>query len=646
MDSNQQKFTEQEIQTLRADFELFCEIILRIKLKKEVTREQGKGGLAPFKFNKAQKIVWSAMKKQLKSGQGIHLIVLKSRQMGMSTLFVAWAFWNMWRRGLTNCTLISHKKDTAESLIQTCNKFYQNMPDQLRPKLRDESKKKLNRNEIYFSSLNDYVLNSSMNTAVSTADVGRGESLDIVIATEVGAYKDPSTLFEGLISTLNENPIKTVIYESTPRDGWYRTKYNAAKDGKAGGCIAVYLPWFILTDLYSVPYELTPVPKKKWFWKTPWGELVTFDDDERAEWHNLNKQALKMGFPELTAESMYWRQLKIQEYDGDIEVFRQEYISSDTECFQRSTQSAFRSSIPMAEATVDLVDEECPDLQIGTLESDDYYGLTKTTHVNFQPQIKNGYINFEDRYGMIMFKPPVPGYTYTIGCDVADELENMDDLDNESAYSVACVYCCNTLEQVAEWRGKLSPFDFGDEICKLGYFYNTALVNIELNNMGHETIARVSRNLNYPMQAKYIEWDSDTGKPHKDKKHFFTNTESKQLLIGGFNQAVRSRLWVVRSEFLLMEMMSYIAKDGKYKCSDLPSDRIIAAALSWAAAMQTDLAYHRDIILGARADTKAFPDDTKKESAPKESLAEQMAYGMAAGEYKMMDDLWEMSDML
>jgi hypothetical protein len=638
-------YTKQELFKLRTNFEYFCNTILKIKPKKEVaSKNDTVGGLSPFIFNPAQQITWMVMQEQLMTGKGINIIVLKSRQMGLSTLFVAWDFWNMWRRDLTTCGLIAHKKGTSESLIETCNRFYQNMPLELRPKLRsNNSKGRLNRNEIYFSDQG-----SSLNTAVSAEDVFRGNSLDILIATEVSSYKDPALLFEGLLPAMNESKVKTIVYESSPKDGWFRTKYMDAKAGKAGGCRAVYLPWFILPELYSV--EVKPTQGKKWAFKNLQGEFVAFSEEEKIEWKALNKQAKKMKFPDITPAQMYWRQLKIQEYNDDIEVFRQEYISSDTECFQRSTQSAFKSSIPMAIATVDLVDEECPNMQIGVLESMDYYGLTDTVNVRFIPEMRAGHIDQEMYPGLIMFKPPHPDYTYTIGADVADELEGMDDLDNQSAYSVGTVYCCNTLEQVAEWRGKLSPFDFGDELVKLGYFYNTALINVEINNMGHTTIARLSNNLNYPNQFQWPDFDSNNGAVNPKKNHWFTNSKTKQLMIGAFNQAVRSQLFVVRSELLLREMESYIAKNGTYQCSDLPSDRIIAASLAWQAAMQTELAYHRDIIIGARPATKAFPKSKSSiETVETDELKKNNSLHYLSedeGTVMSIEDLWDCSSLL
>jgi len=55
----------------------------------------------------------------------------------------------------------------------------------------------------------------------------------------------------------------------------------------------------------------------------------------------------------------------------------------------------------------------------------------------------------------------------------------------------ACIQVINrlTLEQVAVWHGHIDPVPFAHIIMELGYFYNTALVNSEIEGPGYATIA-------------------------------------------------------------------------------------------------------------------------------------------------------------
>ncbi len=135
-----------------------------------------------------------------------------------------------------------------------------------------------------------------------------------------------------------------------------------------------------------------------------------------------------------------------------------------------------------------------------------------------------------------MIAQPCEGYVYTLGGDVADAVEQIEDEEDDSAFSVLCVYCCNTRDQVAEQRGKIDPYDLADEVAKLGYFYNTALVCVERNNMGITTENRLSRLLFYPNRFRWPDWNTGGGKLTK-KEGWETNMRTKQLAIGDL------RLW-------------------------------------------------------------------------------------------------------
>jgi hypothetical protein len=190
-----------------------------------------------------------------------------------------------------------------------------------------------------------------------------------------------------------------------------------AEEGR-GGYRAIFLPWWMHPDLYSEEIVYGASSNKTNGVFTTAGKKVTFDAEEKEEWKILNALAKKMGHPPITAGQMLWRKLKIEEYDSDEEKFNQEYPRDAVSCFQRSTHSAFKNCLPMAQQTVDLLDEECPDLEIGTLYSENYYDPSGDVVVEFKKEIKDGYTDFEKRYGCAFFEFPQAEHTYTIGCDV------------------------------------------------------------------------------------------------------------------------------------------------------------------------------------------------------------------------------------
>jgi hypothetical protein len=630
--------TPEVVERARSDFKFFCRTFLKIKPKKEATAKGVvvKTPLVSFIWNEAQEIVWSIMREQIEDGLPIKLVICKARQFGISTFFMAWVFWNMWRRQHTTAGLAAGIKSTTIALVECMNTFYESFPPEMRPQLRNaRSGARTNKEDIYWTDRK-----CSLSTAVAKSDAFRGQNLDIAICTEVSSYADPFGFFEGFLPTMNESRVQTLVLESSPKDGYFWSKYNDAKDG-LGGFKAIFLPWWIVPSLYS-----THVEKRKGGLFNAQGRKVTFSQEERAEQKSLSAMARKMGRPAITDSQMYWRQLKIEEYDGDEEVFNQEYPRDDVSCFMRSTQSAFKSVLPIIHETVEATEEECDDeLALGTLHSDNYADASQEPLVTFKPEFKEGYIDQERRAGLLMFRRPVPGHVYVIGADVADELVNVDDLDDESAFSVACVYDCNTKEQVAEWRGKLDPFDFGDELAKLGYFYNSAMLNVEINNMGQSTVNRLTMNLNYPNSFRWPKFD-EAGKLTK-KEHWYTDTKTKRILIEDFKHAVREYNFVVRSPGLEHEMIAYVSKGGVYQRTDTTSDRIIAAALAWQCVAQTEFGYSH-IVMGAVANTKAYAKVESSKAARTQVVRALTKQFNEDAEYDSfyIEDLFESSSIL
>lgn len=86
----------------------------------------------------------------------------------------------------------------------------------------------------------------------------------------------------------------------------------------------------------------------------------------------------------------------------------------------------------------------------------------------------------QDEGSLRVWTPPQRGDFYVIGADVAEGLVHGD-------YSAAHVLNARTGELVAMWHGHIDPDDFGTLLCDIGWFYNDALLGIEVNNHGLTT---------------------------------------------------------------------------------------------------------------------------------------------------------------
>lgn len=598
-------FSPEERARLRSDFPYFCHRLLKInpKIKELVAAKEAgdadvpSGTLIPFVWNEAQHEVWRIMCEQIAAGRPMRFVILKARQVGISTFFCAYIFWMMWRQMHTRAAIVAYeKKTTLAELNETLATFYDALPDGAKPRLRQHHKgARVAKEEMYFDDRK-----ARAKFIVQKKGAGRGIASDVVLCTEVSFYDEADEFFGGFEPTMGSGTGSLLVKESSPEDGYFRTEYE---DAKADGVYrrAIFIPWWFMRDLYW--RAITRRGKRLFDAQT--GSEVVLTPAIRKKQRHLSRLSSKLGRPPIADEQMWWWvHFCDTAYKGDEEWMQQEFPDDDVTAFQKASRSAFKIALPAVAATVEEIEDVFPDMACGTLQSTTYLDASLDyQRVFFEPEPRNGYIDQERRPGLLMLEPPREGFTYVIGADVADA-EGEADEDGERAFSVGCVYCCNTRDQIAEWRGHLDPTDWGDELVKLGYFYNTALLVVERNNMGRLTEHRI-RQLQYPSHRRFRWPDWNVGPHALTKKEMWeTNATTKVLMIGALRQWIKDGLFRVRTPGLQHELAAYRVVRGKFETGDAHADRIIAAALAVQGVEQTEFAY-KSIVLGANGMTSS-----------------------------------------
>jgi hypothetical protein len=108
-------------------------------------------------------------------------IILKSRQLGISTLTAGYALWLMLFKADTNVLVIATKQDVAKNLVTKVRVMYDNLPSWLRGNERPTANNKL--------SL-ELENGSKIKAVSSAADSGRSEALSLLIIDEVAFIDD------------------------------------------------------------------------------------------------------------------------------------------------------------------------------------------------------------------------------------------------------------------------------------------------------------------------------------------------------------------------------------------------------------------------------------------------------------------------
>ena len=100
-----------DLKRYEGSFEDFAKEQIRI-LPKDASK-----GFIPLEFNAAQKIVNDAIEKQLKETGKVRAIVLKARQMGLSTYSCGRVYWKSYLTPFNKSVVMAHDSATSDALF-------------------------------------------------------------------------------------------------------------------------------------------------------------------------------------------------------------------------------------------------------------------------------------------------------------------------------------------------------------------------------------------------------------------------------------------------------------------------------------------------------------------------------------------------
>lgn len=280
------------LRALAGDLRLFAAHCLKIKDKS--------GKLAPFVFNRAQEHVHELLERQLKETGKVRALILKGRQQGVST-YVAARFYHQVMLHGRNAFVVGHEDKSTTNLFDMAKRYQANNP--LAP-----STKASNARELIFSALDSgYKL-----ATAGTDDVGRGNTAQLIHASEFAYWRNPQMHLAGLGNTVADIGDTEFVIESTANGigNAFHLMWQEAEAGR-GEYIAIFVPWF-WSDEYRAPVH----------------EGLDLSDADRAYQAAYG----------LDMEQMQWRANKIAGYGVGFEwLFDQEYPAAAAMAFKTST---------------------------------------------------------------------------------------------------------------------------------------------------------------------------------------------------------------------------------------------------------------------------------------------------------------------
>lgn len=495
--------------------------------------------LVPFRLNREQMdvfrwfwAVWSGAAGQTKGP--VRFIILKARQMGISTMFEGLGYWMASTRSNTKGLVISHQRESSAHIFEMAERF--SIHDtrherQLMPSIRRSS-----RTELAFGAAhvthraNDPGLGSSLAIACAESrNAGHSWTGSFFHGSEVARWKHPDIL-TGVLNALTESEETVGVLESTAH-GASGVFYEIWQDAVAGKneWKAMFLPWKDRPE-----YQLKLTPKQV-------SEFVPTKDEE------LLIQAYG-----LNANQLAWRRQKIaspamkEEGRDPVDVFREQFPLTPEEAFIHTSGRQFfdMKVADVWEKKIRARENEGNVPKIGHLLMLKKPGPHKPDKLEFIP----------DGFGPVtIWFPPEPGEDYVIGADVGAGTKDGD-------FSVAYVLHRKTEKCCARIRARLDPDIFRDELIKLAWHYNQAFLAPEANNIG-VTVARGCAR-EYPRVAYYIRLDEfGYGEPDPERPGWYTTVANRKDLFWSLRAAIRDGEMVIYCKDFWREAKDFIVPE-------------------------------------------------------------------------------------
>lgn len=284
----------------------FIETFLKIQTKDQK--------LVPLRLNEAQKYFLRIVMEVMSQNKPVRLVVLKARQMGISTFIEAFLFTMAMLNPDTNCLIVSHSRDSSKRIYRMSEVFLDNLPPEIRPMVSSRTQ-----NLVRFENPDDQsrVDNPGLRSQIQIGtaknlDLGASFTLHAVHASEVArkGWADPETTMLSITNAVPYLPGTFIAVESTAQGmgGYFYELWQRAMSGKSEW-VPVFIPWFIVKE-----YEMELSEEER-------GAMLSSLTEEE-------KYLMSEFSPVMTLEKLAWRRKTIDiECQGKISLFRQEYPS-------------------------------------------------------------------------------------------------------------------------------------------------------------------------------------------------------------------------------------------------------------------------------------------------------------------------------
>lgn len=542
------------IKVIAADFHIYCERNLMIQ-------DKISGEIVPFKLNWAQKLLVARVMDDIANGRPVRYIILKARQMGLSTVIEALGFWWTTTHKNIKTVIIAHETEASGNLYNMFKRYFDNSHPTFQPRRKYNNKKELVfdvddtiKEEYKAQGKPSPGLGSEIKTLVAKEGKGRSATIHFFHGSEVAFWEAKADVVSSAIQAVPLAANTFAFLESTANGvgGFFYDEWQFAKKGESA-----FKPLFFAWHEHS-EYEMA-------------GTVDVYDDEEQE----LLTIFEEKGYPkESWDRKILWRREKKKEFRSDPKKFYQEYPKDDMEAFLSSGRPVFDIGELVK---MEQIAQKAPAPTFGQILANPDTNSTQKFVFDEVP------ISFQDQdpTPLKIWDLPEKNEKYTIGVDVSEGKLNVDSADKKNDYSVIDVTRVSDLKTVARWRGHIDPDLLGAVVFALGTFYNTALVGVEINNHGLTTVQHL-RNKFY--RNLYMR---ETSEEHQFQERtalmgWRTDRKTKPIIINNLVQAIRDNDIIDLDVVFIRECMTYVRDDQGHTNAQegMYDDTVMAKAIA------------------------------------------------------------------
>ncbi|KKQ97100.1 MAG: terminase packaging enzyme large subunit protein [Candidatus Woesebacteria bacterium GW2011_GWB1_39_12] len=413
---------------------------------------------------------WDFQKKLLQDYKDYPFnIILKSRQLGVSTLTAAYCSWLMLFHREKSIMVIATKFKVAANLVRKVKSIIKNLPSFFEQLTQIQAD-----NKTSFSLTNG----SQIDAGSKATDVGRSEALSLLVIDEAAHVENMSEVWTAAGPALSAGGRCIALSSPKGVNNWFHDKYT-----KAEASLNEFHPT-------KLSWEVHPERTGNW------------EQEERKKYSTKQFS---------------------QEYEAN-------FLASGDTLVETVMLEAIAKSLK-------------------------------------HPIAKGGFDG-----GLWIWERRKQSYNYMAVADVA----RGDGLD----YSTAQILNIETMEQVAEYRGKAETDVFARFLYEVGIEYGNAMMIVENNSLGFEVCKKLDE-MKYPNLYWSEKGSHDYVPPYQAMRlenvvpGFTMSVKTRPWVINKFDEYMRNSLVIINSERTYDELTTFIWMNGKVEAQKGSNDDLV-----------------------------------------------------------------------